>query len=123
MFLFHAHWMPFYLVRERGFSTVEMRSWRRSVRHQRPLRGARGWVSDRLIVNGRSANTVYKFIMPSLTWLRDLHGVHGLGSATLALGALSSIRCCGRAVARVYAIPQILAGPSATAVGWAFKIP
>ncbi len=117
VFYFMLTWLPFYLVHERGFSTVEMAQLA-SVAYLLNSSSAlvTGWVLDRLIVNGRSANVVYKtamvithvgsvVCMVSMAW----------GSRPLALAAMFGFQVlCGAQSPGVYAIPQILAGPRAT---------
>jgi len=118
VFYFMLTWMPFYLVRERGFSTVEMAKRAGAAYVINALSAMlAGWVSDRLIVNGRSANGVYKFIMAfAHVGFVSCMVCMALGSRTLALGALFFYQVlCGAQSPGVYAIPQILAGPSATA--------
>ena len=116
-FYFMLSWMPFYLVRERGFSTGEMAQLVGMAYVVNALSAvAAGWLSDRLIVAGRSANLVYKATM-ALAHAGSVACMLGmaLGSRPLALGALFVYQVlCGGSAPGVYAIPQILAGPRAT---------
>jgi MFS family permease len=117
VFYFMLTWMPFYLVRERGFSTVDMAKIAGLAYAVNSLSAvAGGWVTDRLISRGRTANAVYKTVMA---------GTHAgfvvamvtmaVGSRPWALGAMFVYQAlCGLQSPGCYAIPQILAGPRAT---------
>jgi MFS family permease len=116
-FYFMLNWLPFYLVRERGFSTIEMAQLTGAGFLINALSAvATGYLTDRLLMRGRSANLVYKTVM-ALT-----HGgsvvcmlCMALGAKPLALGAMFGYQVlCGAQSPGVYAIPQILAGPRAT---------
>jgi MFS family permease len=116
-FYFMLSWLPFYLVRERGFSTIEMAKLA-SMAYLVNAASAviSGWVTDKLIANGRSTNVVYKTIM-ALTHAGSVLCMlcMALGSRHLALGAIFVYQVlCGVQAPGVYAIPQILAGPRAT---------
>ena len=117
VFYFILNWMPFYLVRERGFSTEEMAQLTGAAFVINALSAmASGWVTDRLIVKGLSANTVYKWNMAiaHLGFVTCMVCM-AMGSRTLALGAMFFYQfLCGAQSPGVYAIPQILAGPRAT---------
>jgi MFS family permease len=116
-FYFMLTWMPFYLVRERGFSTAEMAQIAGVAYVVNALSAVlSGWVTDRLIVNGRSTNVVYKATM-ALTHAGSVACMlcMAVGSRPLALGAMFLYQVlCGAQSPGVYAIPQILAGPRAT---------
>jgi MFS family permease len=116
-FYFMLSWLPFYLVRERGFSTADMAQLAGSaylVNAMFAMGG--GWAIDRYIARGGSANVGYKTVM----------GLSHLGAPVcmlcMALGprpvALVSIfayqALCGVASPGVFAVSQILAGPTAT---------
>ncbi len=116
-FYFMLSWLPFYLIRERGFSTAEMAQLAGSaylVTAASAL-GA-GWVIDRYVRRGGSTNFAYKSTMAAA------HGGAVLCMLGMALGprplALACIfvyqALCGASSPGVYAIPQILAGPQAT---------
>ncbi|MDB6082261.1 MAG: hypothetical protein JWN43_142 [Gammaproteobacteria bacterium] len=116
-FYFMLTWLPFYLVRERGFSTVEMAQLAGMAYVVNALSAVTGgWITDRLIASGRSTNVVYKTIM-ALT-----HGgsvacmlCMAVGARPVALGAIFVFQVlCGVQSPGVYAIPQILAGARAT---------
>ena len=116
-FYFMLTWLPFYLVRERGFSTAEMAGIAGIayvINASSAL--AVGWVTDRLIASGRSTNVVYKTVM-ALTHGGSVVCMLGMawGSRPLALGGLFAYQVlCGAQSPGVYAIPQILAGARAT---------
>lgn len=116
-FYFMLTWLPFYLVRERGFSTADMAQLAGIAYVVNALSAVcAGWVTDRLIVNGRSTNVVYKTVM-TLTHVGFVACMvcMALGSRPLALGAIFAYQVlCGVQAPGVYAIPQILAGPRAT---------
>jgi len=117
VFYFMLTWMPYYLVHERGFSTIGMTKIATSAYVINALSAVvGGWVLDRLIVRGRSANGVYKTTMV-LTHTGSVACMvcMGLGSPALALGAMFLFQVlCGVQSPGCYAIPQILAGPRAT---------
>jgi len=116
-FYFLLNWLPFYVVRERGFSTAEMASLTGSAYLVSALSSiVAGWGIDRFVRAGH-ANLAYKSVMV----------VAHLGTVACMLGiafasqpwALASIFVyqvlTGAAAAGVFAIPQILAGPTASA--------
>ena len=114
---FMLSWLPFYLVRERGFSTTEMGQITGAAYAINSLSAvAAGWMLDRLIKAGRSPNVVYKTTMVAT------HGAAvvcmvcmAAGAREVALGAMFIYQItCGVQSPGVYAIPQILAGPRAT---------
>jgi MFS family permease len=117
-FYFMLSWLPLYLVRERGFSNLEMARLAGSAYLvNAAFAMAGGWAIDRYIARSGSANFGYKLVM----------GATHLGSIVcmlcMAVGprpvALASIfvyqALCGVQSPGVFAIPQILAGPAATA--------
>jgi len=116
-FYFILLWLPTYLERERGFSTVEM-AWVASASYAVLAFSAlgAGWAIDRYIKSGGSANFGYKAIMAAA------HGGAVICMLTMAYGpkplALASIfvfqALCGASSPGVYAIPQILGGARAT---------
>jgi MFS family permease len=116
VFYFMLAWLPYYLVRERGFSTVEMAQIAGAAYVINALSAVSvGWLTDRLIVAGHSANAVYKTIMAA-THLGSIACMvcMAVGARPLALGALFGYQfLCGAQAAGLYAIPQILAGPHA----------
>jgi MFS family permease len=117
-FYFMLSWLPLYLVRERGFSNLEMVRLAGSAYLVNAVFAmAGGWAIDRYIARSGSVNFGYKLVM----------GATHLGSIVcmlcMAVGprpvALASIfvyqALCGVQSPGVFAIPQILAGPAATA--------
>ena len=89
-FYFLLSWLPFYLVRERGFSTTEMAALASSAYLVNAASAvSAGWVTDRLISNGRSTNAVYKTVMV-LTHAGSVVCMlcMALGPRALALGAI-----------------------------------
>jgi MFS family permease len=117
-FYFMLSWLPLYLVRERGFSNLEMARLAGSAYLVNAVFAmAGGWAIDRYIACSGSANFGYKLVM----------GATHLGAIVcmlcMAAGprpvALASIfvyqALCGVQSPGVFAIPQILAGPAATA--------
>ena len=114
---FMLTWLPFYLVHERGFSTVEMAQLAGSAYAVNALSAvSAGWCIDRLIAAGRSTTVVYKTVMVfthagSVVCMLAM----ALGSRHVALGAIFGFQLlCGVQSPGIYAIPQILAGPRAT---------
>ena len=116
-FYFLLSWLPYYVVRERGFSTGEMASLTGSAYLVSALSSViAGWAIDRYVRSGH-ANIAYKSVMvvahlgtvacmlcvafASLPWA--IAGIFGYQILT------------GSAAAGVFAIPQILAGASASA--------
>jgi MFS family permease len=116
-FYFMLSWIPYYLVRERGFSTAAMTDMATSAFITNAVFAiAAGWVLDKLIVSGRSANNVYKTNM-AFTHVGSVVCMvcMAFGSSTAALAAMFAYQAlCGMQSPGCYAIPQILAGPRAT---------
>jgi len=109
--------LPYYVVRERGFSTAEMASLTGSAYVVSALSSiAAGWAIDRFVRAGR-ANLAYKSVMV-VAHLGTVACMLGIAFAAQR-GALASIFVyqvlSGASSAGVFAIPQILAGPTASA--------
>jgi len=115
-FFFMVLWLPSYLVRERGFSTLEMAELTGSAFLINALCAlGTGWAIDRYIAKGGSSNGVYKSIMV----------VAHLGSALCLMcmafgtkpwalvGMFVYQVLCGASSPGIYAMPQVLAGPKA----------
>jgi MFS family permease len=115
-FNFMLSWLPFYLVKARGFSLAGMAGIAGFAYLLNALGSvASGWVTDRWIRQGVSANRVYKLIM----------AVNHVGAAVVTIGAVmagpvTAIAClcfyqllAGISGPGVYAIGQTLAGPRA----------
>jgi MFS family permease len=113
---FMLSWLPFYLVRERGFSTVEMAQITGAAYVVNSLSAvSAGWVLDWLIKHGRSPNVVYKTTMV-LTHAGSVVCMVSMAaeSRNVALGAMFAYQVlCGVQAPGVYGVPQILAGPRA----------
>ena len=116
-FFFMVLWLPSYLVRERGFSTLEMAALTGSAFAINAVSSlGTGWAIDRYIAGGGSAGVAYKAMMV----------VGHLGSTVclllMAFGAKPAALVgmfvyqilCGASSPGIYAIPQVLAGPKAT---------
>jgi MFS family permease len=115
-FYFMLTWLPLYLVRERGFSNLQMSQLASSAWLLNAVFAmGGGWLIDRYIARTGSTNFGYKLVM----------GATHLGAIIcmlcIALGprpvALASIfiyqALCGLQSPGVFAISQILAGPAA----------
>ena len=115
-FFFILAWLPFYLVKTRGFS-IEAMAWTASWAYLLNAVSAllMGWLTDRWIRGGRSATVVYKGVM----------GIFNLGGIACMIGMVllpttGSIAAlfvyevlAGLSSPAIFAIPQILAGPRA----------
>ena len=116
VFFFVLNWLPYYVVRERGFSTAEMASLTGSAYVVSALTSIiAGWAIDRFVRSGR-ANLAYKSVMVAAhvgTVACMLCIAFGAQPWALA-GIFAYQILTGAASAGVYAIPQILAGPSAS---------
>ncbi len=115
-FYFLLNWLPFYLARERGFSTVEMAQLVGTAYLVNALSAlAAGWLIDRYIAAGGSADASYKWVMAVA------HGgavgcmlCMALGSRPWVLASIFVYQLlCGASSPGVYAMSQILAGPLA----------
>jgi MFS family permease len=116
VFFFVLTWLPYYVVRERGFSTAEMASLAGGAYVVSALSSIiAGWTIDRFVRAGR-ANVAYKSVMVAahvgtvgcmlcIAFGAQRWALAGLFVYQILTGASSS---------GVYAIPQILAGPSAS---------
>jgi MFS family permease len=116
-FFFMVLWLPSYLVRERGFSTLEMAELTGSAFAINALCAfGAGWAIDRYIAKGGSANLAYKSIMVlghlgSAVCLLCM----AFGAKPLALAGMFLYQVlCGASSPGIYAVPQVLAGPKAT---------
>jgi nitrate/nitrite transporter NarK len=117
-FFFILAWLPEYLVKARGFSMQTMAGVAGAAYLVNALAGfLAGWATDRWIHSGGSANLAYKGIM-ALNHAVAIGCMFGM--VLLPVGP--SIACLfayqiamGFASPGTFAIPQILAGPAATA--------
>lgn len=116
-FYFILAWLPDYLVNVRGFSITKM-AWIATFAYLINAFSAlaTGWVQDRWCRSGRSPDVIYKWLMGA-THLAAIGCIAGMA----LLPVTGSIAClfayefvCGIQSPGVYAIPQIVAGPSAT---------
>jgi MFS family permease len=113
---FVLSWLPAYLVKERGFSMTAMAQTGLAIYLlQAGSAAGAGWLLDRFIARGLTANRVYKTAMSaSLLTVSICFVGCALGSSSTALiclliaGAMLGIGSSG-----IFAIAQTLAGPRA----------
>jgi MFS family permease len=116
-FYFLLNWLPYYVVRERGFSTREMASLTGSAYLVSALSSiVAGWAIDRFVRAGR-ANVAYKSVMvvAHLGTVACMLGIAFAAQPWALAGIFAYQVITGAAAAGVFAIPQILAGPTASA--------
>jgi len=117
VFYFVLSWLPLYVVRERGFSTAEMASLTGSAYLVSALSAIiAGWAIDRFVLAGR-ATIAYKSVMvvAHLGTVLCMLCI-AFGSQPWAIAGIFIYQVItGAASAGVFAIPQILAGPAASA--------
>jgi MFS family permease len=116
VFFFVLSWLPYYVVRERGFSTTEMASLTGSAYVVSCLSSiTAGWTIDRFVRAGH-ANFAYKSVMVAAhAGTVACMLCIAFGSPAWALAGIFVYQVLtGAASAGVYAMPQILAGPSAS---------
>ncbi len=116
-FYFMLSWLPSYLVRERGFSTIEMAQLAGSAYLVNALFALGvGWAIDRFIARGGSVSVGYKSVMAivhvgSVVCMIAM----AMGSKPVAVGSMFVYQAlCGASSPGVYAMCQILAGPRAS---------
>jgi MFS family permease len=115
-FYFILAWLPFYLVRARGFSMDAM-AWIASWAYLLNAASAllMGWAADRWIRSGRSPDGIYKGAMV----VNHVGGIACMAGMVMlpAFGSIAALFAyeivCGLASPGVFAIPQIMAGPRA----------
>jgi MFS family permease len=115
-FYFILAWLPFYLVKARGFS-IESMSWTASWAYLLNAVSALalGWLTDRWVRRGRNASWVYKGIMG----INHVAGIGCMAAMVLLPGSASIVALfvyeimAGLASPGIFAIPQIIAGPTA----------
>jgi MFS family permease len=116
-FYFMLTWLPFYVVRERGFSTAEMASLTGSAYVVNALSAlAAGWAIDHFVRAGRG-NVAYKSLM-AVAHLGTVACMVCIAFASQpwALGAIFVYQVLsGASSSGVFAVSQILAGPTASA--------
>ena len=116
-YYFIISWLPFYLVKSRGFSIAsmaEIASWAYLLNALSAF--GMGWLTDRWIRHGQNPTVIYKSIM-GITHLIGIGCMAGMvllpekqSIASLFIFELVS----GCSYTGLFAIPQILAGPQAT---------
>lgn len=116
-FYFILSWLPFYLVKARGFSMETMAvvaSWSYLLNAVSAL--LMGWAADRWVRAGRSTDFMYKGVM-ALTHVAGIACMAGMVLLPVT-GSIISLFVLqifvGLASPGIYAIPQIIAGPRAT---------
>jgi MFS family permease len=117
-YYFIVSWLPFYLVKSRGFSMgsmVAIASWAYLLNALSAL--AMGWLADRWIRAGRSPTIVYKSIMAAnhLAGIACMIGMVMLPAAGSIAALFVFEIVSGCSYPGLFAIPQILAGPRASA--------
>jgi MFS family permease len=116
-YYFIVSWLPFYLVKARGFSINSMAvtaSWAYLLNAVAAL--GMGWLADRWIRNGRNPTLVYKGIM-GVTHAVGILCMAGMVSLpeTASIASLFVFEIVsGCSYPGLFAIPQIIAGPTAT---------
>lgn len=117
-YYFILAWLPFYMVKSRGYSMSAMSdivSWAYALNAVGAL--AMGWYADRWIRAGRSTNFIYKAPMA----LAHLGGIACMAGVVLLpqAGSMASLfifeLISGMSYPGIFAIAQILAGTHATA--------
>jgi MFS family permease len=117
-YYFIVSWLPFYLIKSRGFSMgsmVAIASWAYLLNALSAL--AMGWLADRLIRAGRSPTLVYKGIMAAnhIAGIACMIGMVMLPAAGSIAALFVFEIVSGCSYPGLFAIPQILAGPRASA--------
>jgi MFS family permease len=117
-YYFIVSWLPFYLIKSRGFSMgsmVAIASWAYLLNALSAL--AMGWLADRWIRAGRSPTIVYKGIMAAnhVAGIACMIGMVMLPAAGSIAALFVFEIVSGCSYPGLFAIPQILAGPRASA--------
>jgi len=117
-YYFIVSWLPFYLIKSRGFSMgsmVTIASWAYLLNALSAL--AMGWLADRWIRAGRSPTMVYKGIMAAnhVAGIACMIGMVMLPAAGSIAALFVFEIVSGCSYPGLFAIPQILAGPRASA--------
>ena len=115
-YYFMLSWLPFYMVRERGYSTEGMAFILSGAFAMNAVGSyAGGWAIDRWIARGGSMNFIYKLSMAighggAIVCMLAI----ALGNQPVALTAIFMFQLlCGIGSPGVFAIPQIVAGERA----------
>lgn len=115
-FYFTLSWLPFYVVREHGFSTEKMAGFTFLAYLVHALSGlAAGWLIDRVVARHGRANLAYKAVMGAthVGFVACMVCI-ALAPAPWALAAIFAYQVLdGANSPGVFGIPQILAGPRA----------
>ena len=117
VFYFMLSWLPSYLVRERGYSHIEMTQLASSSYVVMALSAlSAGWAIDRYIRRGGSANMGYKSVMAAAHIGAMLCMLAmAMGSKPAAIASMFIYQAlCGASSPGVYAMCQILAGSRAS---------
>lgn len=117
-YYFIVSWLPFYLIKSRGFSMGSMviiASWAYLLNALSAL--AMGWLADRWIRAGCSPTMVYKGIMAAnhVAGIACMIGMVMLPAAGSIAALFVFEIVSGCSYPGLFAIPQILAGPRASA--------
>jgi len=115
-YYFILAWLPLYLVKVRGFSMQSMAGVAGFAYLINALAGLfSGWASDRWVRSGRSASVIYKGTQ-ALNHVASIAAMAGMALLPLR----GSVACLfayqivvGLSSPGIYAIPQIMAGPTA----------
>jgi MFS family permease len=117
VFYFTLTWLPFYVVREHGFSTTEMAGFTFLAYLVHAASGlAAGWLIDRVVARRERATLAYKCVMGAthIGFVACMVCI-ALAPAPWALAAIFAYQVLdGANSPGVFGIPQILAGPAAT---------
>ena len=116
-------WLPYYLIRQRGFSTQAMAAAAGAAFFAMAVSALfAGWVSDRLIGRGMSATLVRKTLTGGGLGLASIIAFVPLAdrSASVALLILACM-AFGACYSNTWAVTQTLAGPHAVARWSGFK--
>ncbi|MDE2306115.1 MAG: MFS transporter [Gammaproteobacteria bacterium] len=116
-YYFIVSWLPFYLVKARGYSITSMAaiaSWAYLLNALGAL--VMGFASDHWIRHGRSPTLVYKTIMgvTHLSGIACMIGMVALPQTGSILALFAFELISGASYPGLFAIPQIIAGPAAT---------
>jgi MFS family permease len=116
-FYFTLTWLPFYVVREHGFSTLQMAQFTFSAYCVHAASGlVAGWLIDRAVARYGRANLAYKLVMGAshLGFVGCMVCI-ALAPAPWAIAAIFAYQVLdGANSPGCFGIPQILAGPNAS---------
>jgi MFS family permease len=116
IYYFIISWLPFYLVKSRGFS-IESMTWVVSSGYLMNAGTAllAGWLTDRWIRAGVSATLIYKTIMgvTHVVGIACMGGMLLLPQTGCIVSLFAFLLISGCSYPGIFAIPQIIAGPQA----------